>query len=891
MDIEYHSIQPSTLLSKLKTRANGLSSKEFKIRKKKYGPNELPKEKPLARITIFANQFKSPLIYILIFASAISMTLNEYVDSIVIFGAVIVNTIIGYIQENKANEALTKLRELVLHNTLVIRNGNEKQVASNELTIGDIIIIKVGNKIPADARLISNSGLIVNEASLTGESIPTEKNINPLPSSTGLADRTNMIYAGTIAVKGSAKAVVCKIGSKSEIGKIAHLVSATQEEKTPLQLRLAEFSRLIGILIAGISFIIAIVGILQGREPLEMFLMGVSIAVAAIPEGLIVAVTVILALGMQQLLKRKALTRKLVAAETLGSTTVICTDKTGTLTEGKMHVSEITIGCSKSITPNNNNTANSKTIQLALKIGAMCNDTIIENPLDALKKWKIVGAPTEIALMSAASQAGINKEVISIAEPKVAELPFDSANKYMITLHKNKKGYTLYEKGAAEKLITKSIFYYELGKRKKLTKATILKLNTTYKKLTSKGLRVIGVATKEINGKKNIDPNNIKWNELDNNLTFVGFIALKDPLRKEARETIKTCSIAGIRPIMITGDHKLTAKTIATEIGLLAKKENILAGEELDKLSDKALKKVVGKINVYARVNPHHKLRIVKALQSKGEVVAMTGDGINDSPALKAADIGIAVGEGTDIAKEASDIILLDSNFKTIVAAVKQGRVIFSNIRKVITYLVSDSFTEVILITGSILFGMPLALLPVQILWINIVNDGLPDFSLAFEKGEKGIMQNKPLKKSEPILSKEMKTIIFSAGLIRDFFYFGIFYYLHSNSYDIDYIRTLIFAMIGVDSLVYIFSLRNLHEPIWKNNLFSNKILIIAVLISFFLLLIAIYWAPLQTALHTVALPLNNWILIFTVSMATLSMIEIVKYKYVDKKYINNKTI
>ncbi|MBL7058742.1 HAD-IC family P-type ATPase [Patescibacteria group bacterium] len=882
MNIEHHTIQSNTLIKKLKSRESGLTEKEFLIRLKKYGTNELPREKQISQITIIANQFKSPLIFILLFAGVVSTVLNEYIDAIVIMAAVAINTIIGYIQEYKANQALEKLRELVMHKAFVIRNGNELQVNAQDLTIGDIIVLKAGNKIPADARLIETTDLLINESSLTGESLPIEKTIESLSSGASLADRTNMVYAGTICAKGSGKAIICQIGVDTEIGKIAQLVSATHEEPTPLQLRLASFSRFLGILIGGISIFIALIGVLQGRPLLEMFIMGVSIAVAAIPEGLIVGVTVILALGMQELLKKEALTRKMVAAETLGSTTVICTDKTGTLTEGKMHVVEIITGCKTPSAFNLENINNSKVKQLALKIAAMCNEAIIENPHDNLSKWNIVGAPTEIALLSAATQAGINKTHIIAQEPKIAELPFDSANKYMITIHKQKDGFVLYEKGAAEKLLAKSIFFYDQGKRKKINKLHLLKLNNLYTDLTSRGLRVIGIATKEL--KSNDVEKKPNWEKIDTGLTFVGFIALKDPLRKEAKDTIKVCIQAGIRPVMITGDHKLTARAIAKEIGLPAKRENILTGDELDKISDKKLEKIIHKISIFARVNPHHKLRIVKALQSRGEVVAMTGDGINDAPALKVADIGIAMGEGTDIAKEASDIILLDSNFKTIVAAIKQGRIIFANIRKVITYLISDSFSEVILIVGSIILNMPLALIPVQILWINIVNDGFPHFSLAFEKAENGVMSEPPISKKEPLISKEMKTIIFTVGIIRDLFIFGIYLYLYNKAYNIDFIRTLIFAILGVDSLIYIFSIRNLREPIWRINLFSNKVLLLAVTVSFLLLISAIYWKPLQLALHTVPLSLTDWGVIFSVGFITIITIEFVKHKYIRKK-------
>ncbi|MDD5072035.1 MAG: HAD-IC family P-type ATPase, partial [Patescibacteria group bacterium] len=468
--------------------------------------------------------------------------------------------------------------------------------------------------------------------------------------------------------------------------------------------------------------------------------------------------------------------------------------------------------------------------------------------------------------------------------------------KFMITLHKGGEGnYILYEKGAPEKLLEKSEEFYHQGKPRRLAKEERKKLMRIYEKLTSSGLRVLGVAIRDLRDLKGeeeilqqailseIKPEagngkEINWRQFDRNLIFVGFIALKDPLRPETKETIQICRQAGIRPVIITGDHALTARAIAKEVGIEAKAENIITGEFLEKIEDKKLEELVKKIDIYARVSPHHKLRIVKALQARGEVVAMTGDGINDSPALKAADIGVALGTGTDIAKETSDIVLLDNNFKTIVAAVLEGRIIFSNIRKVITYLISDSFCEVILIAGSVIAGAPLAILPTQILWINIVNDGLPNFSLAFEKGDKGMMTAKPVKKKEPIINKEMKTIIFAAGLIRDFFVLAIFYYLLKNNFDIGYIRTLVFAAVGVDSLMYIFSLRSLERPIWRLNPFSNLYLVGAVAVSLFLLLIAIYWPPLQSVLATSPLSANSWLLVVSTGLLSIIMIEIIKY-------------
>ncbi len=886
-------------MAELKSSINGLSNKEAEKRIKKSGSNELPKEKPLGKLTIFLSQFKSPLIYILLAAGTISLFLRDYVDASVIFGAVVINTIIGFIQENKANNTLSKLKRLIKHKAYVLRNGHESEIDSCRLAVGDIIIIKAGNRIPADARLLEADNLLVNESMLTGESVPAMKNVATQKKGTSIADRKNMVYAGTIAVRGIGRAVVVATGQKTEIGKIASLVQDTEDDRTPLQARLAKFSNFLGIVIAAVIILVAADGIIQGRPLFDMFIMGVALAVSAIPEGLIVGVTVILVLGMQRILKQKALVRKLVAAETLGSTTVICTDKTGTLTEGKMHVARIIIGEKEfevGTLGSRQDSVEARVVSLALQTAMMCNDAVVENPEDALAEWRIVGAPTDAALMSAAVQSGLNKDKLLKIEPKVGELPFDSNNKFMISLHKKRDRFVLYEKGAPERLLDKSVMFYHKGKARKITAAERKKLNNNYNKLTNQGLRVIGVAIRHVknipglSAKRGGTANNgtVNWSAIDNNLTFIGFIAIKDPLRPEAKETIKICRQAGIRPVIITGDHPLTAKAVAVEVGFKVKDKNIVTGEMLDKMSDEKLKSQVKKIDIYARVSPHHKLRIVQALQSRGEVVAMTGDGINDSPALKAADIGISLGGGTDIAKEASDIVLLDNNFKTIVAAVRQGRIIFANIRKVVTYLISDSFSEVILIVGSIIFGAPLAVLPTQILWINIVNDGLPHFSLAFEKGAKGVMRQKPIKKQEPIMNKEMKVIIFGVGLTRDLLVFGLFIYLFNAGTDIAYLRTVFFALLGTKSLMAIFSLRDLNYPIWRLNPFSNLYLVGAALVSFALLLSAVYWRPLQKTLSTVSLGANAWVLIVLAGVVSVLMVEAVKCYFLAGKNRQN---
>ena len=884
---DFHSIKINKVFEILKTSERGLNQKEAQKRLEKNGPNEMPKEKSLSRFNIFVAQFKSPLAYILLGAGLLSFILNQYIDSGVIFSAVIINVIIGYFQENKANNAIYKLRNLVDHKCFVIRDGKELVLNSSLLVEGDVILIKAGNRIPADARLFEAISLSVEEASLTGESVPAEKKVDELPKGVAVADRTNMVYAGTIAVHGLGRAVVSATGFNTEIGKIAEMVKGTKEEKTPLQKRLDDFSKFLGIVFAFVSFLVILIGIFQGRGFLEMLETGVALGVSSIPEGLTISITFILALGMQQILKKKALTRKLVATETLGSTTVICTDKTGTLTEGKMHVAHIVIGRQEfelKTLGSREDEKEAKAVSLALQTAMMCNNASIENPDDELASWRIIGSPTEAALFSAAHQSGLRRDEILKREIRIAELPFDSESKFMISLHQKSEGqYIIYEKGAPEIVLEKSGKYIHHGKEHKLNKEDLKILNTNYEKLTNKGLRVVALATKTFKS-SNFDRDDIDWKKIDSDLIFIGFIAIKDPLRPEAAETINLCKKAGIKPVLITGDHKLTAKAVGLEVGLKAENENLILGADLDKLSDEELEHVVKKVNIYARVSPHHKLRIVKALQRRGEVVAMTGDGINDSPALKAADIGISLGTATDIAKETSDMVLMDNNFKTIVDAIKQGRQIFKNIRKVIIFLISDSFSEIILVVGSILLNMPLALLPAQILWINIVNDGFVHFPLAFEKNDDTIMMEKPLKKKEPILNKEMKIIIFAVGIIRDLIIFLIFIDMYKSGLNMDYIRTLVFVYLGVDSLIYIFALRNMDKHIWKINPFSNKYLLGGIFASFSLMLLGIYFKPLMSILSTVYLGLEDWSLIFSLSFLTIFMIEFVKHFFISQK-------
>jgi len=857
-EIFWHNLEIEEVKKLLRTNIEmGLVEKEVAIRQREFGKNKLPEEKPLSSLRIFLEQFRSPLIYILVIAGIITLILREYTDSIVIFGAVILNTIVGYFQENKACKALRELKKVVKIEAEVIREGITRMIDLEDLVPGDIVILTPGNKVPADGRLIESHNLKINEAPLTGEWLPAEKIIEVLPEETPMADRDNMVYMGCMVEDGKGKAVVTETGLNTEMGKVAVMVKEAREEKTPLQKKLAHFSMIVGALITLICIFIFLGGIIREKEFLEMFTIAVAVAVAAIPEGLPVAMTVILALGMERILRRKGLVRKLVAAETLGSTSIACTDKTLTLTEGKMELSEVV-------------TAEKFTQSLVLQIAALCNEAFVENPQDLYPLWRIRGRPTDRALVLAGAKAGLKKPELEKKYPRIDEIPFNPINKFIANLHQTDRGFSLYLAGAPERILALS----------KLDKKLKEDLNRQLERLTGKGMRVISVAYRNF-GKK---PEYKKLEDLCQNLVFVGFIGLKDPLRKEAKEAINICKKAGIRPILVTGDHLLTAKAVAKELGLKTKKENIIEGRELDALSDEEFQKRVENIEIYARAEPKHKMRIIKTWQEKGQVVAMTGDGINDAPALKQADIGVALGSGTEVAKEVSDLVLLTDNFNIISAAVEEGRAIIDNIRKVITYLLSDSFTETILVGMSIIFGWPLPVTAVQILWVNLIEDGLPDIALAFELKEKGVMERKPVGKEIPLLTQEMKVIIFIIGIFTDLILLGLFLWLWKGYTDMQYVRTMIFACLGIDSLFYVFSCKSLRKNIWQINPFSNKFLVGAVLFGFLMLAGGIHFPVFQTLLKTVPLGFQDWLIILGLGIINIILIEATKWYFIAKK-------
>ncbi|MCH7828455.1 cation-transporting P-type ATPase [Patescibacteria group bacterium] len=857
----WHSITTKEALRILNSNAElGLKEKEVELRKSEYGLNTLPEDKPLSPLVLFLRQFKSPLIFILVIAGSVTFWLQEYTDSIVIFSAVLLNTAIGYFQENKASKALFELKKILQQKALVVREGTEREILQEDLVPGDLIVLTEGNKVPADCRILESFELRINEAVLTGEWLASEKKPMVLERKTPLADRDNMAYMGSVVAAGKGKALVIATAQRTELGRISKLISEVKEEKTPYQKKLQRFSWIIGTIIAFLTVFIFVEGVATGGDIVEMFTIAVAIAVAAIPEGLPVAMTVVLAVGMQRILAKKGLVRHLTSAETLGSTSIIVTDKTLTLTEGRMKVEEVV-------------PLKAGNREEVLRAAALANEAFIENPKAALEKPVLRGRPTDKALLQAAMEAGISRQKIEEHAPCLFRIPFNSNEKYLASFHKDKEAVKLYVSGAPERIMELS----------KLSEGEVHQAEKRLQELTSQGLRVVALAKKDIlNHQGPMVKKEMLRKEIVG-LEFLGFIALKDPIRKGVKEAIKLAKDAGLKTIIATGDHLLTAKAVAMELKIPANEENLMEGKELDGLTDNELDSRLGHIFVFARVEPKHKLRIIEAWQRRGQVVAMTGDGVNDAPALKKADIGLALGSGTDVAKEASDLILLADNFAIIPAAIKEGRVIIDNIRKVITYLVSGSFTETILIGTSLLLGLPLPLTALQILWINLVEDGLPGMALTLEKPEGDVMARPPLKKNSSLLTQEMKVIIFGISIITDVLLFGLFLWLLQTPYTIQHIQTVIFVGLGIDSLFYVFSVRSLRRNIWQYNPFSNLWVTGAVFLGLLLLVSAVYLPLLQFFLGTVALTLFDWTLLISLGLLNVLLIEAVKWYYIRK--------
>ncbi len=878
------------IFDKLETSKNGLTDDEVKIRQEKYGPNSLPSGQTISKTTLFFSQFKSSLVYVLIGATLISLALGDHVNAGVIFLAVLVNVFFGYYQENKARNSLAALKKVVTTFCKVLRGGQEHQINSEELVVGDIVFISAGDKISADLRILKANGLKLNEAPLTGESNEVEKTNRPLAGELVLGDQANMVFMGTQVTQGNGLGVVVATGKATELGKIAGLVAETRDADTPLQKKLAVFAKNLSWLAIAICSLIFIAGTILGYDVEQIFLTAVAISVAIIPEGLLVVMTVILTFGMQRILKEKALVKQLLAAETLGSTTVICTDKTGTITDGEMRIVEVkTLDYDFDVlrTDYQKEIEGGNELIELLRVGVMCNNAYIENPEVEMAHRIVRGSPTEKALLMAGANIGLEKNKLEKEEPRLDETPFDSAWKFMLTLNRGKNENTIFAKGAPEVILKFSKYIYSSQKKEKveITETERQKMTKAYEEMSRRGLRVIAGGYKKVTS----EIKSLKDNNKDNNIedfVFVGLIGIKDPLRMEAKQAIEEVKNAGIKTVIITGDHELTARAIAKELAMDAEPKNIMNGEKLSKLSESELKEIVADISIYARVAPEDKLKIVKAWQDRGEVVAMTGDGINDAPALKKANIGIAVNSGTDVAKETADIVLLDNNFLTIVKAIKEGRVIYDNIKKVVFYFLSDGLAEIITVGVGMLLGWPLPLLAAQIIWINLIDDTFPGFAMAREPAEDNIMGQKPKRPDEPILGRESLVLIGAISLLSAAGTLFFFHFFWKQTDNIDLGRTVGFTFLAINTLIYIFSARNFYKPLWQTNIFNNKSLILAVFVGLGMQVFAVYNGLAQKIFQTVAMGLSEWVAITLGCILIIAVIEAIKMIYYHKKNV-----
>lgn len=868
--------------------SKGISSEEARQRIIKYGPNQLKEKKGRSPFSVFFDQFKDFIIWVLIGAAFVSGFLQEWVDAVAIIAIVILNAILGFIQEYRAEKALAALKKLSSPSSKVIRDGQHKMIPSNELVPGDLIELEAGDNIPADSRIVwQTANFSCLEASLTGESTPVAKTTLALDEKEiPLADRANMVYMGTSVASGKARAVVTATGMETELGRIAGMIQGIEEESTPLQKKLEQFGKWIVYLCFVLVGLVFLLEWLRGGKIIDVFLTAVSLAVAAIPEGLPAVVTIALALGVQRMVKRHALIRKLPSVETLGCATVICSDKTGTLTKNEMTVQAVFADNSLfkvtgigyepkgEILFNNRKVGPSEYpgLNRSLICGTLCNGAQL---IKGDSGYKIFGDPTEAAILTAAAKTGIWKEELEKAYGFVEEIPFDSDRKKMTIIRKDKDRVTAFVKGAPDVLLGDCSKIEEKGNVRALTDDDRKRILDANNDLANQALRVLAVAYRTLNGAL------AKYEAvaIETDLVFAGLIAMIDPPREEVKLAMKACKTAGIKTVMITGDHKNTAVAIARELGFFTKDSIALTGEELDKLGDVEFDNEVERIPVYARVSPEHKLRIVRAWRKKGEVVAMTGDGVNDAPAIKEADIGVAMGiTGTDVTKEVSDMVITDDNFASIVAAVEEGRGIYDNIRKFVHYLLSCNAGEILVMFVSSLVGWPAPLLPIQILWVNLVTDGLPALALGVDPVDPGVMERPPRKPDESVITKDKAFLMLAQGAFIAFCSLLAFsFVLFVEKEGIARARTAAFIVLACAQLFHSFNCRNMTESLFKIGIFTNKKLILATSVSFLLQMAVVYLPFAHKVFKTEPLGLLDWILVVAISSFPLWAMELVK--------------
>ncbi len=872
----WQTLRKEEVLRKLSTdEKQGLTEKEVQERQAKYGKNKLQEKKKESFIVKFIKQFNDFMIIILIIASIISAVVskmqgeNDYVDSIIIIGIVVFNALMGVIQEAKAEKSIEALKQMTPQLAKTIRNGKTVEVNAEELVKGDIIILDAGNFVPADCRILESHNLKIEESSLTGETQGAEKDADAICSKNApLGDMKNMAFMASITVNGHGKAVVTDTGMSTKVGQIANMIIEDEAPQTPLQKKLGEVGKILGLACLAICVIIFVMGLIKHIEPVEMFMTSVGLAVAAIPEGLPAIVTIMLSIGVTKMAKKNSIIRKLPAVETLGSSSVICSDKTGTLTQNKMKVVDV----------------RSQNKKFIIELATLCTDCDI-NVESGVPQ--VSGEPTEKAIVEECINMGTVKDKLENFMPRINEIPFDSNRKMMTTIHKIGNKYRIITKGAPDVLLQKCTKQVDLITEMqnqyniKIKSLENLKIQSDNRQMAQKALRVIAVAYKDLDTL----PSKIDSQNIENNLTFVGLIGMIDPPREGVKEAVQVCKNSGIKTVMITGDHLETAKAIAKDLGILEQKDMAITGQELDKITQKQLEKNISNYSVFARVTPEHKVRIVKAWQKNGAVVAMTGDGVNDSPALKNADIGIAMGKnGTDVAKNAADIILTDDNFVTIVEAVKQGRNIYDNIKKAIHFLIATNIGEIVTIFMGLVLGLKSPLLAIQLLWINLVTDSLPAIALGLEKPEKDIMQRKPVDSKKGIFADGLWNKIIVEGIMIGVLTLVAFS-IGNKYYGLEAGRTMAFLSIGFLELIHSFNVKN-EKSIFEAGLFENKYLVGSFVLGIFIQAIVVVVPTFAKVFEVVPLNLTQWIITVAISILPVPVIELQK-----KLDFKNKTV
>ena len=875
----WQTLRKEEVLRKLNTdEKQGLTEKEVQERQEKYGKNKLQEKKKESFIVKFIKQFNDFMIIILIIASIISAVVskmqgeNDYVDSIIIIGIVVFNALMGVIQEAKAEKSIEALKQMTPQLAKTIRNGKTVEVNAEELVKGDIIILDAGNFVPADCRILESHNLKIEESSLTGETQGAEKDADVICSKNApLGDMKNMAFMASITVNGHGKAVVTDTGMNTKVGQIANMIIEDEAPQTPLQKKLGEVGKILGLACLAICVIIFVMGLIKHIEPVEMFMTSVGLAVAAIPEGLPAIVTIILSIGVTKMAKKNSIIRKLPAVETLGSSSVICSDKTGTLTQNKMKVVDV----------------RSQNKKFIIELATLCTDCDI-NVESGVPQ--VTGEPTEKAIVEECINMGTVKNKLENFMPRINEIPFDSNRKMMTTIHKIGNKYRIITKGAPDVLLQKCTKQVDLITDKqnqyniKIKSLENLKIQSDNRQMAQKALRVIAVAYKDVDTL----PSKIDSQNIENNLTFVGLIGMIDPPREGVKEAVQVCKNSGIKTVMITGDHLETAKAIAKDLGILEQKDMAITGQELDKMSQNQLEKKIRDYSVFARVTPEHKVRIVKAWQKNGAVVAMTGDGVNDSPALKNADIGIAMGKnGTDVAKNAADIILTDDNFVTIVEAVKQGRNIYDNIKKAIHFLIATNIGEIVTIFMGLVLGLKSPLLAIQLLWINLVTDSLPAIALGLEKPEKDIMQRKPVDSKKGIFADGLWNKIIVEGIMIGVLTLVAFS-IGNKYYGLEVGRTMAFLSIGFLELIHSFNVKN-EKSIFEAGLFENKYLVGSFVLGIFIQAIVVVVPTFAKVFEVVPLNLTQWIITVAISILPVPVIELQKKLDFKNKIVEKK--